>query len=123
MTDAAQAQTPLRLFLSYGHKEEAIALRICEHLKARGHDVFFDKSGIKAGDDWRERIADEASSRNGVIACLSKYAFREGGVCRDEVSIAVGVRGDNVHTVLLDPEAEVSPPDVLTHRLCIYDSK
>ena len=113
--DLGKAETPLRIFLSYGHTEEKIVSRIREHLEARGHEVWFDASEIKAGDDWRASIAEGVSSSNGVIACLSKHAFREGGVCHDEIDIAVGIRGGNIKTVLLDPEGEVRPPSVLTH--------
>lgn len=113
--NADKAETPLKIFLSYGHTEQEIVSRIKESLEARGHTVWFDTSEIKAGDDWRASIAEGVSSSNGVIACLSKHAFRDGGVCHDEIDIAVGVRGGNIKTVLLDPEAEVRPPSVLTH--------
>ena len=104
-----RAAVPLKLFLSYGHPEEEIALRMKEALEARGHEVWVDRSEIKAGDDWREEIAAGVSSSNGVIACLSKHSVRDPGVCRDEIDIAIGVRGGNVKTVLLGPEEEVRP--------------
>ncbi|MBQ6394882.1 MAG: toll/interleukin-1 receptor domain-containing protein [Atopobiaceae bacterium] len=113
--DAGKAEVPMKIFMSYGHTEEEIVSRIKERLEARGHEVWFDQSEIKSGDDWRESIAEGISSSNGVIACLSKHAFRDGGVCHDEIDIAVGVRGGNIKTVLLDPEGEVRPPSVLMH--------
>ena len=49
----------LRIFLSYGHDEnEALVRLIKADLEARGHDVWFDKSQIKHGDDWRRSITD-----------------------------------------------------------------
>lgn len=110
-----RAPEPLRIFISYGHAEEEIVRRIKEHLEARGHEVWFDASEIKVGDEWREKIAEGVASSNGVIACLSKHAFRDGGVCHDEIDIAIGVRGGNIKTVLLDPESEVKPPSAITH--------
>ncbi len=111
----ARAKTPLNIFMSYGHTEEPIVRRIKERLEARGHTVWYDASEIKVGDEWRDKIAQGVASSNGVIACLSKHAFRDGGVCHDEVDIAIGVRGGNIKTILLDPEGEVRPPTAISH--------
>ena len=54
-----QPSEPLRIFLSYGHDaNEELVRRIKADLEKRGHDVWFDKSEIKAGDDWRRSITD-----------------------------------------------------------------
>ena len=48
-----------------------------------------------------------------MVACLSPHSTREGGVCLDELAIAVGVQGEyggKVHSILLGPEKEVKPP-------------
>lgn len=50
---------PLRIFLSYGHDaNEELVRRIKADLEKRGHDVWFDKSEIKFGDDWRRSITE-----------------------------------------------------------------
>lgn len=113
--DAGKAEAPMRIFLSYGHTEEEIVRRIKERLEARGHEVWYDASEIKAGDDWRERIAEGVTSSDGMLACISKHAFRDGGICRDEIDIAIGVRGGNIRTVLLDPEEDVELPSSISH--------
>ena len=99
-SDAGRAEVPMKIFMSYGHTEEEIVARIKERLEARGHEVWFDQSEIKSGDDWRESIAEGISSSNGVIACLSKHAFREGGVCHDEIDIAVSPAKDGEITAI-----------------------
>lgn len=73
------APESMKLFLSYGHRDEEIVIRIKERLEARGHEVWFDRHEIKAGDEWRDEIARGVMSSNGVIAFLSKYAGRPGG--------------------------------------------
>ena len=49
----------MRIFLSYGHDANE---ELVPHIKAdpeeRGHDVWFDKSEIRFGDDWRRAITD-----------------------------------------------------------------
>lgn len=105
-----------RLFLSYGHKEKEICLKICESLRQFGYDVWVDTSHIKAGDDWRRKIFEGISNSNGVIACLSRNSCRKPGVCLNELSIAVGIKGGNIKTILLEDEACVAPPAELCHR-------
>src|SRR6185295_17412538 len=62
----AQSISPLRIFLSYGHDtNEELVRRIKANLEKRGHDVWFDKSEIKAGDDWRRSITE------GIAKCCA----------------------------------------------------
>ena len=106
----------MRLFLSYGHPESAICQRIYEALKERGHEPWFDQSNIRTGDNWRVSIQEGVRSSNAVVACLSPHSTRERGVCLDELAIAVGVKGGNVHSILLAPEQEVKPPATIGHE-------
>src|SRR6185295_15268397 len=106
----AQSISPLRIFLSYGHDaNEELVRRIKADLEKRGHDVWFDKSGIKFGDDWRRAITDGIVGSNRVLAFLSKHSTRDPGVCRDEIAIAIGVKGGNIQTILVESEQEVQP--------------
>ncbi|MBL8826955.1 MAG: TIR domain-containing protein, partial [Planctomycetaceae bacterium] len=76
----------LRIFLSYGHDgNEPLVRRIKADLEKRGHDVWFDKSGIKEqgivpGDDWRRAITDGIVHSNRVVSFLSKHSTRDPGV-------------------------------------------
>ena len=55
----AKVFRPMRIFLSYGHDaNEELVRRIKTDLEQRGHDVWFDQTDIKAGDDWRRAITD-----------------------------------------------------------------
>ena len=92
----------LRVFLSYGHDENAELVEMIKvDLEKRGHDVWFDRSEIKAGDDWRRKISDGVSNSDKVLSFLSRYSTREPGVCRDEIAIAIGVKGGNIQTILV----------------------
>ena len=108
--------TVLRIFLSYGHDpNEELVRRIKADLEQRGHDVWFDKTEIKAGDDWRRAITDGILHSQRVVSFLSKQSTRDPGVCRDEIAIAIGVKGGNIQTVLVESEAEVQPPVNIGH--------
>ncbi len=106
---------PMRLFISYGHPESEICQRIRDALAARGHDVWFDATNMIHGEDWRAQITDGITHSDGVISCLSKHSVRDPGVSLDELSIAIGVRGGNIKTILLESEKEVQPPASVCH--------
>lgn len=104
---------PQKLFISYGHPEKEIVHDIVDSLQKRGHEVWFDESHIKAGKNWRREITDGIYASTGVVSCLSKHSVRNPGVCLDELSIAIGVKGGNIKTILLEPEEVVQPPSSL----------
>ncbi|MCL4694233.1 MAG: TIR domain-containing protein [Candidatus Hydrogenedentes bacterium] len=107
---------PLRIFLSYGHDaNEELVRRIKADLEQRGHDVWFDKTEIKAGDDWRRAITDGIIHSQRVVSFLSKHSTRDPGVCRDEIAIAIGVKGGSIQTILVESETEVRPPVNIGH--------
>jgi hypothetical protein len=106
----------LRIFLSYGHDHnEELVRQIKTDLEKRGHDVWFDKNEIKFGDEWRRSITDGILGSNRVLSFLSKHSTRDPGVCRDEIAIAIGVKGGNIQTILVESEQEVQPPVNIGH--------
>ena len=107
----AVAIDPLRIFLSYGHDaNEELVLRIKVDLERRGHDVWFDKNDIRIGDDWRCSIMDGIVKCHRFLSFLSKHSTRYPGVCRDEIAVAIGVKGGNIQTILVESEVDVQPP-------------
>lgn len=111
-----KAAKPLRIFLSYGHdSNEELAFLICKDLKIRGHDVWIDKSEVKFGDDWRRKITDGILDSQRVLSLLSKYSTRDPGVCLDEIALAIGTKGGNIQSILVESENEVTPPQSISH--------
>ncbi|MBL0126072.1 MAG: toll/interleukin-1 receptor domain-containing protein [Flavobacteriales bacterium] len=116
VSEAEGSIGPLRIFLSYGHDaNEELVRCIKTDLKSRKHDVWFDQSNIKAGDDWRRKITDGIVGSNRVVSFLSKHSTRDPGVCLDELAIAIGVKGGNIQTILVESETEVKPPPSIGH--------
>ena len=89
--------------------------RVKADLEKRGHDVWFDKNEIKAGDDWRRAITEGIVSSNRVLSFLSKHSTRDPGVCLDEIAIAIGAKGGNIQTILVESQDEVNPPSTISH--------
>ncbi len=107
---------PFRIFLSYGHDaNEELVRRIYADLKKRGHDVWFDKTEIKFGDEWRRAITDGIFQSDRVLSFLAKHSTRDPGVCLDEIAIAIGVKGGSIQTILVESEREVKPPPSISH--------
>jgi WD40 repeat protein len=111
-----QESSHLRIFLSYGHDQnEELVKKIKTDLEKRGHDVWFDKNEIKSGNDWRRSITEGLINSQRVLSFLSKHSTRAPGVCLDEIAIAIGVKGGNIQTILVEGEREVKMPPSISH--------
>lgn len=100
------------IFFSYGHDEnEAIVRKIRNDLKNRGHHVWYDRIELSHGDPWRRKISEAIQNSNHFISFLSKHSVRKPGVCLDEIAIAIGIKGCNINTILV--EKDVNAPTSL----------
>ncbi len=101
----------MKVFVSYGQDRNApLVERIGGDLQTAGHEIWIDKSKIKAGDDWRRSILDGLVDTDWTLGFLSKHSTRDPGVCLDELAIAMHIKGGTIATVLMESEAEVEPP-------------
>lgn len=106
-----------RVFLSYGHDEACGELveKIRADLKVKGIEAWVDIERIEFGDEWRQAITDGLKTSSHVLAFLSQHSTRKPGVCRQEIAIALGPLKSHVHTVLVEPLNEVTPPLIVSH--------
>lgn len=99
----------MQLFFSYGHDKNVPVVEVLRRdLEARGYKVWIDRHDLKSGDDWRREITRGILESDTAFSFASSYSLRYPGVCIDELSIAVGVKGALVQSVLLEPR--VQPP-------------
>ena len=94
-----------KVFISYGHDCTTIVDRIMQGLTRLGYRVWVDNYQIKSGDDWRSTITNGILDSQVVLSFLSVHALRSGGVCLDELAIAVGCNHNNIRTCLMEQEA------------------
>ena len=106
----------MKLFISYGHPQASICRKICDALRDRGHQVWFDETHIPHGSDWRAEIVNGIITSEGVLSMIDRHSVRDPGVCLDEMSIAIGVRGGNIRYILLEKQAVAEPPASMTTR-------
>ncbi|MCX7020578.1 MAG: TIR domain-containing protein, partial [Candidatus Sumerlaeota bacterium] len=89
-----------RIFISYGHDEHAaLAARLKDDFKARGHEVWFDAERLHPGGDW-ERYIEEglewtaAAGADGcVVLIMTPHSLRRpDGYCLNELARALDRR-------------------------------
>ena len=123
---------PLKIFISYGHEidvkddngnliypepnNESVVRIIKTFLESRGHEVWLDKERIKPGSEWRKSIYEGVEWSDVALICLSRKAMKPNGVCRDEISIALGVRGGNMFPIKLEALEDSEYPAYLLNR-------
>jgi tetratricopeptide (TPR) repeat protein len=107
----------MKIFVSYGHEaaNKPLVDRVRQDLTAAGHELWFDTAEIKSGQDWRRAIVDGLLTTERVVAFLSAHAVRAGGVCLDELAIALQHKAGAITTILIEPEAEVQAPVTIAH--------
>ena len=115
--------SPQTIFLSYAHKSEReedfdisedLVLLIQQELEKDGHTVWIDKEGIRAGSQWRERIASAILGHTHFLSFLSVRSVRDPGVCLNEIAIALGGH-KHIQTVLAEDERRVAPPLTISY--------
>jgi len=113
-------QAPRNIFISYGHDEyEALAKKIKEDLEELGHEVWFDRSKLKAGRDWEIAIEEGLKGTQIMLVMMTPYSMRRpDGYCLNELSMACSLRKDIVPVMVKD-----CIPPLSIHRIQWLDFK
>lgn len=94
----------MQVFFSYGHDHTVPLVDYLRRvLESDNHTVWIDTFDIKSGDDWRRSIINGILGSKAAFSFASAYSVRVPGVCLNELSIAVGVKGAWVQSILLEP--------------------
>ena len=75
------------IFISYAHLDIDAVLPVIQALKANNFNVWYD-SGIEAGTEWPEFIAEKILDSTVVVAFLSKNSLNSHN-CRREINFAI----------------------------------
>jgi formylglycine-generating enzyme required for sulfatase activity len=78
----------MRLFLSYASQDRAQVEPIRQALAAQGHDIFFDREDLPAGESFDDRIRDAIERSDLFIAVLSPDTVDAGSYTLNEVDMA-----------------------------------
>ena len=78
-------QSPVKLFITYSHKDEALRQALCEHLASLQRegliDVWHDRK-IGAGQEWQGKIDDNLAKAD-IVLCLVSASFLASDYCQD----------------------------------------
>jgi hypothetical protein len=75
-------------FFSYCRDDSEFALRLAEHLKAAGANVWLDQLDIEPGTPWDRAVESAVTNCPRMLAILSPTSVNSENV-RDEISVAL----------------------------------
>jgi predicted nucleotide-binding protein len=91
-----------KIYVSYNQQDKAIAERVVEGLRNRGHTVFWDTDLLRAGVDWRVVLAQALRDAPVVVSILTRnsvsasYPMSELGAARVLGKILIPLIFDDV---------------------------
>src|SRR5688572_7662049 len=116
----AMSTSPNAVFLSHASQDNEAAQRICEALRARGIEVWFDQSELRGGDAWDQKLRRQIKECRIFMPLISANTnARAEGYFRLEWKLAVDrshLMADDepfLFPVAIDglPDAEARVPD------------
>ncbi len=78
----------MKIFLSYSSKDRALAEQIHLALRAQGHNVFFDRSDLPAGEEYDVRIRQAIEDAGLFLFLVSPDSLSDGAYTLTELAIA-----------------------------------
>jgi len=121
------SKTAKAIFLSYASQDAEAAQRICDSLRAAGHEVWFDRSDLRGGDAWDAAIRKQVKECALFMPPISANTeARSEGYFRREWNLAVIRMLDMAEDqsfllpVVIDdtPEATARVPERFRERQC-----
>jgi len=92
----AQRVTGQQVFLSYSHNDLAAATALRDRLAVRGLSVFFDKTELRAGDRWLDRLQAAVDGCGAFVVLVGRDGVARwvGAETQAALNRHFGARGD-----------------------------
>src|SRR5262245_19476703 len=78
----------MRVFLSYAGEDRRVAERVAHSIRARGHDVFFDKDDLPPGDSYEDKIEAAVGRSDVYVFLISSHSVEPGSFTLTELDMA-----------------------------------
>ncbi len=78
----------MKIFLSYAGEDREQAASLNQMLEAEGYEVFFDRTDLRPGEKYNQKIHDEAASSDLMIFLISPDSVAEGSYTLTELKWA-----------------------------------
>jgi len=73
----------MKIFLSYSHRDAALAENIYEALQSWGHDVWIDHNNIRLGDMWSNEIDKALQWADVTLGIMTNNAINSDNVLNE----------------------------------------
>lgn len=80
-----------QIFLSYAREDESAAKRLCNDLRTKGRDVWFDRDCLRGGERWQPAINRAIRKSDFFVALLSGESVTKRGMVQAEIQKALDV--------------------------------
>lgn len=98
------------VFISYKHSDISFATKLERQLLKSGFAVWIDKEGIKAGEHWREEVAEGIDNCFAFIFIVTPASVQS-TYCREELEYAY-VNGKPILPVILKDSTSLLSPEM-----------
>ncbi len=116
------AEKKHNVFISYSSDDRMAVDELVRKLKARGIDVWDDKS-IRGGKQWPDKVRKAIQESDTVLVIVSPH-FVESPIAQVETGIALGLIEESPETriipILLSGIKEASLPPLLRHKKALH---
>jgi hypothetical protein len=89
----------MKVFLSYSHRDDALASRLTNTLESEGVRVWYGSRDILPGDNWAEKIGKALADSDAMVVLISPSALESSSVKR-EIEYALGKTDYNRHRLI-----------------------
>ena len=78
----------MKLFVSYPSAQRALAERLMLALESEDHDVFMDRSDLKSGEAFHQRLREAVARADAMVFLVTPEAVAPGSYCLTELGFA-----------------------------------
>ena len=103
-----------KVFICYVRENEKHADKLRSRLEANRIDVFFDRTAIRPGQEWRSKIKREIHRSKAFVICLSPKWVRSRGFAKKEYGLASARHRRREDYLFPVRVAKCEPPKFLT---------
>ena len=115
----------MKIFLGYGSEREAEARLVKEFVSSLGHDVWFDKDSIIAGQDWKRTREIAQTEADLIIHICAPEMFRRSGDVNSEIKKTLNLSENQplgaIFSIFIKVENFHLPPELNRYQYILLD--
>lgn len=106
----------LRIFISHSDRDKSAVHKISQRLRAQGYEIWDNRSQLKAGDNFQQKILEELEESDVLLIIVSKNSFRSEWAQQEFATIVLQQEITNGSRRIIPIKIdEISMPSYLAH--------